>query len=587
MMDQRPTFQPVFALWPMVTFLYLIIFKNTLIGSFAWTFSNIMTQTALLLLLFILSKKRQVFFLQQAQTWVVILLIVYQWLDTCVFLSLHERLTFDNFISNYKYYNIISYFISVKLVIFTLITLFLPILLRKKEVAGRYLGRWVMLSDYRALFLVFFMLYLGYDVSIFDNEAGAIHVANTNLFVKHVTKDTLKIAQTQYPSLVTSVHNYLDGHQWQKGMAKTNANSAKPNIIIVISESLSMVDSQYSGGLFHRLPKIDKILEDGLTFTHAVANGKITSHGLAASLLGIQTTIIAGFSSMMDSYSPEIFPGNNLIHYAKENGYTTIIISPGQPPYFYGMEAWFKALGFNTIYDINSDVFKSAPRFTWGAPSDRAMYQVAENLIPQLKQPYMLVIQTVSLHQPYILPDNKYRLGDNDLLNLINYVDNTTYNFYEAIKKMDFTKNGYFVIYGDHRRFEPLEPEELADGGYSVWHERIVSGIVGKDILSSTKTNIPFSQVDINTLLHAMVEGQPINNQALLNASLSNQLGISTPFSVSLVDDEHGTYLIRSEYNPPMFLSIFGTIPMYNIPYEYYKMAGIYLIENDRFINKK
>lgn len=573
-------------IWPIVTFLGLLTYKLYLIDEFQLQLTlNIITVFLLVTVILVLSIKRLSKLLQTIQTIIAILLITYHWLDTCIYIAIQNRLTLNNVVSNIKYHDVFIYFISAKLLVLTALVLIIPIVLRKIIISLSFSARKMNVITNTSFISLLILFFIVSDHSSRYGEKGTvIDLSNSSYSARSVTEQSLAYIKIHYASLSQRIEDYFDGKNWSN-LPKNNKE--KPNIIIVVSESLSMVDSKYAGGLFDRLPLIDKIQQDGLVFKNAVSNGKITAHGLAAFILGIQTTKTGGYGGMISQFPPTKFSGNNIISYAKKEGYQVIIISPGQPPSFYQMIQWFKEIGFNKIYDINADVFSASPRFAWKAPSDQAMYEAALNMIPKLKKPYLLVIETVSLHQPYILPDAKYKLSKNDILNQINYVDGTTYHFYQQLKKQGFLHNGFFILFGDHRRFEPLEEAEKNDGGYSKWHQRIVCSITGKDIAPFSVSTLPFSLVDMNTLLHSVVNGEPINKKTLLEATLSKQLGIDAPFSVSLVDDTQGTYLIRSENDPPLYISIYGKIPFDKIKSATYQGAISYLIKNDQQVNTK
>jgi|GEM_PF-6192937 phosphoglycerol transferase MdoB-like AlkP superfamily enzyme len=567
-------------LWPIFTFTGLLLFKDHLLDEYSiQLYFNLATDCLLVMIMFVLSIKRRSALLQWMQSIIAVFIISYHWLDSCIYIAIQNRLTLNNVIGNIKYFNVFIYFISPKIVVLTLAVIIVPIILRKRTVNLPIIPSTTNFISYEAVFALVIAYFIIGSKSSPYNEGNAVNLSTNSYSALSVTADTLNYVKSNFAPLIQRISDYFNGIMW--GSA-TQVNDSRPNIIIVLSESLSMVDSKYAGGLFNRLPMIDKLQEDGMVFTHAVSNGKITPHGLAAFILGIQTTKTGGYIGMLEQFTPGKFRGNNIVTYAKKAGYQTIVISPGQPPNFYQMIPWFKSTGFDQIYDMDSDIFAAAPRFTWHAPSDQAMYEAALNMLPNLKQPYFLVIETVSLHQPYILPDIKYRIGSNDLLNQINYVDGTTYDFYQALKKTPFFKNGFFLIFGDHRRFEPLEKPELDDGGYSVWHERIVCSIVGKGIPPHSVANLPFSLVDMNALLHNIIDGDPVNDKTVLQANLGNVLGIDMPFNISLVDDDHGTYLIRSDKAPPLYISIYGKLPFKQIPNPAYTDATVYLIENDQ-----
>lgn len=581
-MDRNET---TLSLWSIITFAGLLLYKNFLIDEYQiLLYYNIFTDLLLLAIVFTLSIHRQSILQQKVQSIIAFCIIFYHWLDSCIYIAINHRLTLNNIIDAVHSINVnyLQNVISTKLVIFTLIILFVAIILRKRTVTLPFAPSPVNMICYELLLVLTLGSFLARNVSTMHNEDLAINLANTAYTATSLNPDTLNTIATKSPGLIQRIHDYFNG---KTQIPLNTGHKIKPNIIVVISESLSMVDSKYVGGLFNRLPLIDKIQEDGLGFKHCVANGKITAHGLASFFLGLQSTKTSS-EDITTQFPVDKFSGNNIVEYAKKLGYHPIIITLRTPEHFSQMNAWFKNLGFETIYDPNSTLLKDEPRFTWNAPSDQSLYQATLKLLPQLKKPYFLVLQTISLHPEYSLPDPKYSLGKNKLLNLINYVDGTTYNFYQAIKKQGYLSDGYFVLFSNHRRSEPLEKLELDDGGYSIWHQRIVCSIVGNGIPAHTITSIPFSLIDMNTLMHTIMNDKPVNDKTLHEASLSGQLGIDSPFNVSLVDEAHGTYLVRSENYPPLYISIYGKVPFQQLPNHTYRDVVTYLIENDQYFSR-
>ena len=218
--------------------------------------------------------------------------------------------------------------------------------------------------------------------------------------------------------------------------------------------------------------------------------------------------------------------------------------------------------------------------------SDEYYYNEALKIASRQTKPYLIFIETISLHSPYILPDQKYAISKNPLLNQINYVDHNTYDFYNKLKGQQFFNNGLLVLLGDHRRFEPLENAEINDGSYAIWHERIVGTIVGADIKPHSICHIPYTTADLNRLLHMVIGGQQVNDTSLLTAKITSQIGIDTALNITLTDESHGGYLIRSEKYKPLYISIYGNVPLDKIPYPSYKQAVAFLMLNDLWIKK-
>lgn len=569
-------------LWPIFTLFALLIFKHVLLGISSLNLVSLNLDLIFLAIIVVLALQRESVLAQRVQWLIAGIILFLHWLDACIIFSVHDRLTFNNVVSNIGEGRTYLYFISWQLIVFTLITLGLILVLRKKTIALPFRQAAANFMAYEVVFISF-LLYL-FVHNIGQNSYGAaIDLTNNSFLATSVTSRTVTEINKDFPAFVPLAQNYLSG----KTLAplSTPVNSAKPNIIILLSESLSGVDSKYAGGLFNRLPMIDKVQQEGTAFTRLVSNGRISNAGLGALLLGVQPIKTGGYSSILKQFPPQDFPEKNIVAYAKKAGYKTIVIC-GTSSSWQGVSAWFKQIGFDEVYDKDSSVFANVPRYTWDAPNDEAMYTLAQKLMAQQQGPYLLLIETMSLHQPYILPDTKYKISDNALLNQIHYVDVTTNNFYQDLKKNGFFNNGVLLALGDHRRFESLEEPEVEAGGYPEWHERIVGFMVGKNIPAHKLVNTPYSQLDLNSLQHVLIASSALDDNALIQSTLARQLDMETIFTVTLAGEDNGTYLIRSEKYPPMYVSIFGNVPFNKIPGTAYQKATAYLILNDKMVNR-
>jgi phosphoglycerol transferase MdoB-like AlkP superfamily enzyme len=566
--------------WPLVTFILLLICDRVIIGYPVSLSQGILFDLLLVSLVLVLSLERNGF-VDIMQVMISGSIVFYYWLNIGVYSAIHFPLTWAGFIANYKDFYAISYFISTKLIIFTTLTLLVILSLRKKKL---HLPMHHSASNLIAL-EVFIVLTISYNVvNVYHNKPNmtgeVLDLTTQSITANSVNQNVLNQLKTQYPIIDQRGQDYLNA-----GMPLSTHAKDKRNIIIVLSESLSAVDSKYSNGLFNRLPLIDKIQQDGLVFNNLAANGKISVQGMAALLLGVIATKTGGYSSIGEQFPPSALTAHNMIAYAKQNGYQTIAIT-SNPHHWQGADQWLKQIGFDTVLGPQSEELRHASHYTWDAPSDEALYHEALNIASRQNKPYLIFIETISLHPPYILPDKKYAITNNSLLNQVNYVDHTTHDFYQQLKLQQFFNNGLLVILGDHRRFEPLEAAETKKGGYAVWHERIVGTIVGADIKPHSICNTPYTTADLNQLLHKVIGGQRINDASLLASKITSQIGIDTPLNITLADESHGGYLIRSNEHKPLYISIYGDVPIDKIPYPAYQQAVLFLMLNDLWIKK-
>lgn len=566
------------TLWPIITLIFLLVVKRVVIGYPDALYPSILLDCLIVAFFLVLSIKRGRFF-TWVQSIIAGLIIFYLWLDITVYLAIHYQLTYNTFMTNWKDYHALAFFISPKLIVFSAVTLTILIITSFIKPTLNYDKTTCNLLAYEII-LVLFVAYFavrsyshGFAKDYFDLSTKSFAATSLN-------NETLEYVRGNFENLTEDTQKVLNG-SWPPA-----TTGPKTNIIIVVSESLSGVDSKYAGGLFDRLPNIDKIQESGIAFKNMYSNGKITMQGIAALLLGVVANQTGGFPTPLDQFPPDKFNGNNVVAYAKAAGYDTIAVR-GFPGKWQNVSDWYRKMGFDMVIDRESDAFKNVPRFTWDAPADESLYNETLKELTQHKKPVFLVIETISLHQPYVSNGSQYKTSDSDLLNQINYVDQSTYAFYNKLRQQNFFNNGILIILGDHRRFEALEKPEEETGGYPIWHERIVGTIVGKGIQPNQLLTMPFTTVDINGILHMIIENQPVNAANLLKAKLSTRVGINTPLAFTLADESHGSYLIRSEEYKPLFISIFGTVPFDKIPNRAYREGTAFLILNNAWLNTK
>ncbi len=570
--------------WPIATFILLLLCERFIIGYPTSLSSELLLDFLLTSLVLLLSLKRNSS-INIIQNVIAGGVIFYYWLSVCVYSSINFTVTWDTIISNIQHFDILWNFVSYKLIAFTTLIIFMIFMLRNMKInipMHRSSGNLICLE-------IFFVLTLSCVITrAYANQTAdqtdAINLTTQSFTATSVNNENLKQLLTEFPSLANRTHESLNGGM--PALAANDSNdSAKKNIIIVLSESLSGVDSKYANGLFDRLPQIDKIQKDGIVFNKMVANGKISNQGLAALLLGVIANRTGGYTSIDKQFPPAVFSANNVIAYAKKHGYQTIAIT-SNPPHWENAAAWFKQIGFDTVIGPDSEELRNAKRYTWNVPSDEYLYNVALKKAVDQNKPYLIFIETISMHAPYILPDQKYKLSNSPLRNQINYVDQTTYGFYNKLKAQHFFNNGLFVLLGDHRRFESFENAEKQNGNYAVWHERIVGTVVGKGIKPHSICSMPYTLADFNRLLQKIIDNQEINDKQLYTAKISTQIGIDTPLSITLADEKNGGYLIRSEKYKPLFVSIYGDVPLNKIPNDAYKKAVAFLMLNDLWIKE-
>ena len=193
-----------------------------------------------------------------------------------------------------------------------------------------------------------------------------------------------------------------------------NISAKKPNIVIIISESLSSSFSGKYAHLANLTPFTDSLMRQGLYWRNFISNAE-RSYGALPNILA--SLPYGGQRGFMHLYSPNnTYPRHNsLINILKKNGYYST--------FYYGSWGYYDYMGnfldFNGIDRILSDNTFDKSRydktnggndqFYWGYNDKDLFKHVLENMdnIPA-NSPYLSIINTLSLHTPYNLCTKDY-----------------------------------------------------------------------------------------------------------------------------------------------------------------------------------
>lgn len=253
----------------------------------------------------------------------------------------------------------------------------------------------------------------------------------------------------------------------------------KPNIVIIISESLSATFSGRNLSIKHSLtPFTDSIASKGLSWNNFFSNAE-RSYGVLPNLLASlpSGTAVKGFINMQKEKCYDLrFPNHNsLINILNKENYIT--------SYFYGGNRYFDNVGEfmsqnkvdNCVTLENFDTTKyrmnlyARSELTWGY-KDGDLYNQGLDLMDSISDPYLSIFQTLSNHSPFNLSEERYYTEeyiDNKLASLglvkedvkkigtvilssIFYADDALKNFFNRIKTRKDYENTIFIITGDH-----------------------------------------------------------------------------------------------------------------------------------------
>lgn len=253
----------------------------------------------------------------------------------------------------------------------------------------------------------------------------------------------------------------------------------KPNIVIIISESLSASFSGNNLSLNHSLtPFTDSLLNVGLSWSHFFSNAE-RSYGVLPSLLASlpSGTGARGFINMDKGLLKDLrFPKHNsLIKVLNNNNYNTSYFYGGAG-HFDNVSAYMRQSDINNCITLDQfdttrygmDLYARSQQ-AWGY-KDVDVYNQGLDVLDTIKAPYLSVFQTLSNHSPYNLSDELYYTDeyltskltsldlnkeevkkiDLNILSSIFYADDALKLFFKRIKEREDYENTIFIITGDH-----------------------------------------------------------------------------------------------------------------------------------------
>lgn len=281
----------------------------------------------------------------------------------------------------------------------------------------------------------------------------------------------------------------------------------KPNIVILMLESLSAYQSQFFSGIEDWTPQLDAIAAQNLAFSRFHANGFITEDGEIALLTGLPPIYPPASYNDDGGVSFASFYGvePSLPKRLKAQGYHSEFLTTADL-YFGNTDVWARSIGFDYVEGHESPSYQNWPRFQFKAAPDEALYQRVMQriyLAQSKSQPLLLFIKTVSTHHPYLNPDNHHRSE----AEVFRYADRQLGQFYRQLHDSGFFSNGLLLIVGDHHAMAPLKPQETERFGHYNASARVPLVVVGEGIQPG-KEDRPFQQTDVFNTLQGMVSGR-------------------------------------------------------------------------------
>ena len=291
----------------------------------------------------------------------------------------------------------------------------------------------------------------------------------------------LETTKKYYPAVAKQLGLDKDTLQFTRKVYRGNSTSSKPNVVIVMLESVGAAPMSYYGNPIHTTPKMDSLLKKSVNFTNFYVHKAGTAGTVFASITGLPDV------DHVETASRNPMVIDQRIIFDQFEGYEKL--------YFLGGSAnWANIRGVfqSNITDLkifeegSYEVEKRAD--VWGI-DDYELFKESDKELTKLhqqKKPFIAYIQTATNHMPFTVPDEKesYKplkataISETVLeasgfksvaqINALRYLDFNVARFLKRAKQGGYYDNTIFLFFGDHNtamnpvRF--LEKQESALG---------------------------------------------------------------------------------------------------------------------------
>jgi phosphoglycerol transferase MdoB-like AlkP superfamily enzyme len=290
----------------------------------------------------------------------------------------------------------------------------------------------------------------------------------------------------------------------------------KPNVVIIVVESLGAKFIAPLGGQSDTTPYLNKLADESLFFENLYSSGTRTVRGLEAITLSIPPT--PGYAVVKRPDHTGLYSMGLTF---KNNGYDPIFLYGGNG-FFDNMNSFFSGNQFEIV--DQSAFSKDETTFTnaWGV-CDEDLFKKANRIAGERKsdKPFLLFMLTTSNHRPFTYPEGKIDIASGtSRKGAVKYTDFAIGQFLEKAKKQKWAENTVFVVLADHstegRGYFELE---MRDFHIPMW-------IYSPKALAPQKFAKLGSQIDLlPSLIHLLhlKDDSPFFGQSLFNTNWKDE----------------------------------------------------------------
>ena len=235
-------------------------------------------------------------------------------------------------------------------------------------------------------------------------------------------------------------------HKIEKDTTINILKTKKPNIVIILLESYSADLIASLGGKPGITPEFEKLIKQGLLFTHLYSSGNRSQQGIAS--------IFGGFPALplttLTTTPAKMHNTPTLTSHINKAGYNSSFYYGGQLRYG-NIKAYLMHNQFNKIIEVD-DFGSKYPKGKLGIHDEYMLSELIEQNNKK-KEPFFSVLFTLSSHSPYDQPLQaaiNWSDSEDQFLSSAYYTDKSLGEFFNKAKKTDWYKNTLFILIADH-----------------------------------------------------------------------------------------------------------------------------------------
>ena len=360
-----------------------------------------------------------------------------------------------------------------------------------------------------------------------DGRNKSINIMDEELAINNVQK-YLKIKSPKYQSPIA------------RKIVPDTISEAKPNIILIIMESMSAAKMERHGNKNKLTPFLDSLSNNSLYFENIYTSGKHTFNGIFSTLFSF----------------PALYRQHTMKSIRKYDGISSLLLKRGYSTTYFtthdsqfdNVEGFLRANDFQNIIS-QLDYPMNEVKTTLGVPDDYMFrYSIPKiNELSKNSNPFFVTFMTASDHGPYYIPDYFHPKSKEVKQQIIEYADWSLKKFLTLSAKQKWFNNTIFVFVADHGA--PLSA--VYDISLNYFHTPLI--FYAPEIIQTNKVRKEIgSQIDIYPTIMGLIKQPYINNT--LGIDLLNE---KRKYAIINDDDKIGiidtTYfcIMRGKNEPP------------------------------------